>query len=650
MKQLNFRQVHLDFHTSGLINEIGADFSKERFKAALKIGHIDSITVFSKCHHGYSYHPTEINEMHPGLSFDLLGAQLEACREAGVNAPVYLSAGWDEKDAFAHPEWLLKPSPDSADDFLGEAKFHLLCYNSPYMEKLALEVEEVMKKYNPSGIFLDISAVRPCYCNNCIKDMTENGLDPENPEDVEKHAENVYQKYAIRIEEAVRKYNPDTTVFHNNGNVQRGRRDISRYNSHLELESLPTGGWGYDHFPMSAAYARTLGKDYLGMTGKFNTTWGEFGGFKHPNALRYETSLSLAFGAKCSIGDQLHPRGSMNLSTYELIGKAYAEVEQKEPYCTDVKSVSDIALIITGDERANDSDTGASRILLEGKYLFDILDYESDFSGYKLVILPDKIQMTDSFAEKLSKYLSLGGKVLATGAAPLNREETCFAIEMGAKYEGVDEFRPNYFKPLNPESFTNGDTEYVMYSTCRNISAHDSKNVFGVSIPPYFNRAPLHFSSHQHTPNAPSAGKDAVVFTKNTAYIAWDIFEDYAVKGELHAKELVTAAIEHLIGDNKTLSVNLPDRAVVSLMRQDSEKRYVLHLLFSHTTNRGKGIEVIEDTIPLFDTKISIRTDKKPSRIYKAPQGDTIEFSCDGNILRFSVDKFEIHQMIVIED
>jgi len=42
------------------------------------------------------------------------------------------------------------------------------------------------------------------------------------------------------------------------------------------------------------------------MTGKFHTMWGEFGGYKHPNALSYECSLMLAYCAGCSIGDQLH--------------------------------------------------------------------------------------------------------------------------------------------------------------------------------------------------------------------------------------------------------------------------------------------------------------------------------------------------------
>ena len=83
MHHLRFRQVHLDFHTSGLIPGIGAKFSKRQFQEALKVGHVNSITVFSKCHHGYSYHPTKIGQMHPHLKFDLLARQIDACREIG---------------------------------------------------------------------------------------------------------------------------------------------------------------------------------------------------------------------------------------------------------------------------------------------------------------------------------------------------------------------------------------------------------------------------------------------------------------------------------------------------------------------------------------------------------------------------------------
>ena len=46
------------------------------------------------------------------------------------------------------------------------------------------------------------------------------------------------------------------------GHIYKGERERWSYFTHLELESLPTGGWGYDHFPVSARYANTLGLEY----------------------------------------------------------------------------------------------------------------------------------------------------------------------------------------------------------------------------------------------------------------------------------------------------------------------------------------------------------------------------------------------------
>jgi hypothetical protein len=91
-------------------------------------------------------------------------------------------------------------------------------------------------------------------------------------------------KSGSRTTAASKKGNPDRRIFHNAGHIPKGAKQDYGWNSHLELKSLPTGGWGYDHFPISAKYAATTGFDFLGMTGKFHTTWGEFGGFKRPEA------------------------------------------------------------------------------------------------------------------------------------------------------------------------------------------------------------------------------------------------------------------------------------------------------------------------------------------------------------------------------
>ncbi len=654
MKDLRYRQVHLDFHTSEAVPSVGDRFDKEQFKAALKAGHVDSITVFSKCHHGWAYHPSTANEMHPKLKFDLLGAELEACREAGVNAPVYLSAGLDEKYARRHPEYLNKGSSGAGVDFLNDVHYHLLCYNTPYLDYLLAQIDEVMRIYHPTGIFLDISAPRICYCQHCLASMREKGLDPHNYEDVKKHGDMVYANYCRRVEEVVRKYDPDTTIFHNAGNITRGRRDHAHFDTHLELESLPTGGWGYDHFPMSASYCRSIGMDFLGMTGKFHLSWGEFGGFKHPNALRYEVALSIAEGAKCSVGDQLHPTGEMNMSTYELIGAAYAEVEAKEPYVRGAEHITDIA-ILSAEAFANRPDincpydVGAARMLLEGKYLFNIVDQYEDLSKYKLLILPDIIRINDELKSRLDEYVKNGGKLLCTGESGLCADKNEFAIDLGVKCDGIDEYCPNY---LIPEyDAVNGRTAYVMYQPSMNVTL-TSGNVEALVEDTYFNRTAEHFCSHRHTPNDFGADHVGAVINNNTGYIAWKVFADYSDKGSFHLKELVLHMIEKLL--EPTVKTNLPDRGIVTYTKQENENRYVAHLLFAHTSKRGKNVEVIEDIIPLYEITLDADV-PTPKRVYKVEYRDgglvetDLEYTYENGRAHIEVGKVELHAMVVFD-
>ncbi len=82
------RCVHLDFHTSPLIEGIGEKFNKEKFVKTIKDANIDLMTVFAKCHHGYTYYPSKVSTMHPHLKFNLLQEQIDAIHEAGAKAPI----------------------------------------------------------------------------------------------------------------------------------------------------------------------------------------------------------------------------------------------------------------------------------------------------------------------------------------------------------------------------------------------------------------------------------------------------------------------------------------------------------------------------------------------------------------------------------
>lgn len=652
--KLSFRQVHLDFHTSECIDGIGSAFSKEQFQQMLKLGHLSSITVFSKCHHGWAYHPSDANEIHPGLNFDLLGAQIEAAHEIGVKTPVYISAGVDEKTARRHPEWLAVYTNGQgvSESNVLHPQYHQLCFNTPYLDYLLAQIKEVCERYDADGIFLDIVREHECYCPHCLQTMIDRGWDPHDRESARKLGREIYANYTRRVRETIDSVKPGLPVFHNGGHIIVGRRDLAHMNTHLELESLPTGGWGYDHFPMSAAYTRGLGMEIMGMTGKFHTTWGEFGGYKHKNALRYEAALSIANGAKCSVGDQLHPNGEMNEATYALIGAAYAEVEQKEAWCDNVKSVADIGVLsveaFTNAQNHPDNiaTSGVTRMLLEGKYLYDVLDTQSDLTPYKLIILPDSISVGGAFKDKLDAYVAQGGKLLASGDSCVTDGQ--MAYDLGCRYVGKSAYKPGYVKPLIP--LKNMDpASYVVYNDANVVQLTDGGVELAQREASYFNRSILHFCSHQHAPNSGVLEGSAITVGKQGAYICWKLFSEYATMGSLILRDLVCATLDHLLGSRKTLQTNLPAQGVTTVMDQAEEHRLVHHLLYASPVRRGTKIEVIEDILPVYNVEVTLRPGKEVKRVYLAPQMQDIPFTQENSEVRYTVERLECHQMVVLD-
>jgi hypothetical protein len=668
-KSLRFRQVHLDFHTSPDIDGIGSRFDKKAWQQTLQAAHVDSITCFSKCHHGLSYHPTRVGVQHPHLKFDLLRAQMDACREIDVRVPVYLSAGVDNTITKIHPEWR---EIDAQGRLAGwntsplEPGFHKLCFNTPYVDYLCRQIEEAVTLFpEADGIFLDIIFQGQCCCNWCLAAMAKNGLDPLNEEDRKQSARLALERYYKATTAACKIHDAAMPVFHNSGNVVRNDREVLQYDSHVELESLPTGGWGYDHFPESASYVSHTGLDFLGMTGKFHLSWGEFGGFKHPNALRYECAAMNAFGAKCSIGDQLHPDGRLDLSTYGLIGAAYAEVEAREPWCRDSAPVEDIAILSSEAENGpcdehSAADTGACRLLLEGHQLFTLIDRQVDFTGYKLLILPDNIAIDAVLKSRIDAYLAQGGKLLLTGRSGLRKTGEGFALDLGADYLGESPFAPDYILPAPDYRPSFIQTPSVMYASSQRIKATQGQSL-GQIFDPYFNRTYQHFCSHRHTPFRPEpSGFDAGVRHGNLAYLAHPVFSLYRKIGAVAVKEYVLQIIQSILGEDQTVRTNLPSGARLTLRRQPAEKRQIVHLVFANKQTRGgkadlwggisSPVEVIEELDPLHQITVAVRPRAKIDRVTLEPEGRELAYTvCNGRI-EFVIDSFVCHQMVVLHE
>jgi hypothetical protein len=263
MVNLPFRQVHLDFHTSPHIHEVGVEFDPDEFVETLQAAHVNSITVFAKCHHGYSYYPTKVGTPHPHLKRDLLGEMIEACHRAGMRAPVYTTVVWDELAWATHPEWRqLSPGGHihGVTDTPLKPGWKDLCMNTAYADYFIAQIEEILDWYDGDGFFVDI--VRyfrgACVCATCLNQIISQGIDPEDQTQMRLFTLNNERRFMRRVTQAVINKKPTQSIFYNGrlrmdwdpetGNVQND--DFT----HLEIESLPGGSWGYDHFPMYARY------------------------------------------------------------------------------------------------------------------------------------------------------------------------------------------------------------------------------------------------------------------------------------------------------------------------------------------------------------------------------------------------------------
>lgn len=664
-----FRQIHLDFHTSEHIPVLGTDFDGDAFVDRLQRSKVESVVLFSKCHHGWSYFDSEVGERHPSLSFDLLREQYDACKKAGIKAPIYISVGWDERNARHHQDWRQIQPDGTFFCLLGknlDAAWSYMCVNSPYLDHLCEHIEEVVKTFpDADGLWLDIIKQEQCCCVHCRASMAEKGLDFKVEADRLIHRKQVLDTYLKRSVEAAKKHNPNMGVFHNTSMVPRGDREFFDHFSHLEIEAVPTGGWGYDHLPMSAKYLGPMGYDPLGVTVRFHIVWGELGGYKPTEALRFEAMTMLAHGCRVCIGDQLDPLGELDDSSYNMIAEVFEEVERKEPYCINSSNVADIAIMsssavrvpgaISREERHCAEDEGALKVLQEGHFLFDVVDQHSDLGAYKLIVLPDRIRLSSDLADKLNDYVEAGGKLLLTGQSGLDLEGKSFAIDTGAQLLGPSPYDPTFVladETLRPEGIHD---PFVIMGPSMQVKADGAAKSLGDLYEPYFNRTPHHFNGHIHAPaKKQPSGLSAGIQKGGITYLPHFVFASYRALGPHTVKAFVQNVIESMIGEQKSASVSdFPASGTITVRQQHDQNRYIVHLLYGAPRLKGETLlgplEAIEDLPRLAPAQISLSLEEDIISI-KTLDGNDVGFdqSKDGKI-RFTTGTIHGHEMYVLE-
>lgn len=573
------RMLHFDFHTQAEIDDFGKNINAAEIAQMFKDANAEYINFFARCNKGFSYYPTKIGTPHPYLNSNLLGDMIKECHARGLGITAYANGVLNHAVLIEHPEWC-KQSKDG-ETFVCEVDkdvhfFRQGCFNTEYRQHLMAEIKEMLS-YGPDGIFIDCLLPEKCYCPACRTKMAELGIDIDDDMAVFKFAVDTL----IEVMQDIRGIVPeDKRLFLNSFPFEA----VSEYMTQAELECLPTDGWGYEYFIAQAPYYRNLKEDALYMSGCFVDGWGDFGGKKEMASIENDIYDALTYGYSPAVSDHMHPRDGLNKKLYEGIGRAYAYVKELEKWTDGTKIYAEVGVLrnkvtyknIDCKMEDGDGDRGVARMLSELKICFDVINEDLVFSKYRLLILPDNIEITDKLAKKLEAF---DGAILSSGSSI---KENCVW---------------NYISEFEKDTMTHGFYKwngevYGMYNSGIRMKSQSSVADY---IEPYFNSG--YFDNHYHfyIPPKDSKGFSAVAADGKRAHICFNIFGAYLQHGGIFHKELVDSLITKLMGDRK-IKTTLPSTSRVSVAEG---KNSVLHVKVTFPEIRGtRGIIEEHVTVP----------------------------------------------------
>ncbi|MFH1970346.1 MAG: beta-galactosidase trimerization domain-containing protein [Verrucomicrobiota bacterium] len=635
--------LFFDFHTMPANPDVGKKFDMDAITDWFKDCGVDFIVFPARCNLGTAYYPTKLGIPHPAMPGDLFGDLAKACHAKGIAVSAYINVGLSHEEAYRRRDWtVLRADGRMYGEEFNDSFCRQMCYNTGYAEHVTGMMKEVVDWYKVDGLFFDCFHTQACIGIECMEKMKTEGVDWRDPIQLNDFNYRKMLTMGRRLSKSARALNPDLLLYFNGIDYEAQ----AEFGNYLELECLPQGSFGYELLPLVARYMRTLGKPVLNMTGRFQKSWGDFGGIRPPASVEYDCIQGIANCVPPSIGDHFHPRGDLNRAVMDLDKTVYKNLRPLQPWIDGAVPVVEMANVMQcgypgyrwiGGERqefknqACQSLKSATRMLSELKMQFDNVTLAADWDKYKILILPDDVEVTQEIADRLHKHLQNGGAVIASGNSGLDAAKTKFALDAwGVEYAGVDPFDPAYIE-FKPE-FAAGmpDMPVTLYERGLSVTVRPGSKVLATITAPYYNNEWDGRHGFQYTPPDKTTGRPAVTINGRAAYISHPIFRTYYTSGALPMRQIVANLLEHFLPESLIRAPGAPSFSRVTVTSQPG--RRMVYVMAYLPEARGAGVNMIEEPLELRDFEVRLRLDGRvPQKVYLAPDRKKLDLRLDGN-------------------
>lgn len=633
-----------DNHTQRENPDVGRDFDVEAFTDNVRRCGVDHVTFHARCNVGMAYYPTKIGTMHPSLKYDLFGQIADSCKRKEISLAAYLNAGISTIESIQHPEWRTVYMPGK-DPFGRIDPFSItMCPNTEYREHFLSMIREIAENYPVSGFFIDCLCSFPCVCPNCVKKMREQGIDDTDETAVSAFAHDTMLKFCGDIADTVKKIIPDPMLYFNGPNAG----EVRDLDSFYDCECLPTSHWGYEFLPAMAHYLRNIkpGVQCFNMTGRFYD-WGDFGGLRNAEALKFDLFYGLAHGMRPNIGGHFHPRGDRDQAVFDRIHEVYSALQKYDPWFDDAKNLADAAIVFphdTGEMRWMDSMRSCIRMLDELKIQFDIVlaDSEKPWNTYKLLILPEKVSVTEQMAQKIRDFITHGGAFFACGK---NAAEN-FGTELGIRYEGESCLDPVYFRMHDRFGTGLDDMFLSLYAAASKASLRGAECAANL-VKPYYNACWNGEYAITYTPPQKEVDMPFITVNGRCVWCAGDLFSGYFKRGALHLRDIFRNIVDSLLKKPVFVNENLPAFVRVTVTEQPGRQN--VNLIAYAPELRG-NTTVVEDGAVVADGRFKILTEgRKVRSVTLAPEEKPLDFEVNDGYTAVRIPTFKSFAMAVVE-
>lgn len=466
--------------------------SVAEYEEQIRNAGIDHLVVYCKDHWGSCYYPTELGIRHPSVTFDFVGEMGEMLRRIGAEFTAYYSVGFDEHAAREHPEWVAR---DPSGEMLihprqiTRPRWHRLCLETGYLDFAIEHIAEILSRYEPDSVFLDILGHPPgtffgsylCYCDSCRALFRDRyGFDlPESSGglrecafEVEDFRAHLDLEWYSAIRGVIRKARPDAAITINaSAHFRKPMRDLI---DHHFTEPF----WGHWR---SSIFIRGVGggKSPQG-TGQVPS---EVFDPSPPDLYRSFSAKHWAQGIRPLVySPSQRPDGKLDAVEIEGMGAAYRDGDLLREILDNRSSVPCVGVLYHertcvelpdrpyGEARPasenviefdkNKPDNTHRRLVgaaidlaTRAQVPVDVLTEEdidpSALSRYPVLLIPGASRIDEAEAKLLGRYVEAGGSLALSCDTGLRnrdgslRDDFVLSEQMGVRFTGIDERYPN---------------------------------------------------------------------------------------------------------------------------------------------------------------------------------------------------------------